>query len=236
MSLYFTLKKSYKVLPKGFRHALYLMTPDPLKKLRSRVVEGMEDGANHDEIYDSTYYAEKVEPSIQLSAEQMADTIIRDFSPRTIADMGCGTGTLLAALRERGAEVQGFEYSAAALKICHERGLDVVRYDIEGDPVPTARVDLVISTEVAEHLPESCADKYLEILTTLAPTVILTAATPGQPGNDHVNLQPNEYWIDKLEKLGFTFDAATTRTWRSEWEVNDVHWIYYHSIMVFQRR
>jgi SAM-dependent methyltransferase len=154
------------------------MTPGPLKKLRSRFLEGMEDGADHDEIYDSTYYAEKVEPSIQLSAGQMADSILRDLAPEFIADVGCGTGALLAALQKRGAEFLGFEYSAAALKLCHERGLDVVKYDIEADPIPSARVDVVISTEVAEHLPESCADKYLEILSTLAPTIILTAPPP----------------------------------------------------------
>lgn len=235
MSFYFTLKKSYKFLPRSLRHALYEITPPALKRLRTRIVVELEDGAAHDEIYDSTYYAEKVEPTIQLSANGMADTIMRDLAPRTIADVGCGTGTLMAALQARGARVQGFEYSAAALKICRERGLDVAKFDIESDPIPTARVDLVISTEVAEHLPETCADKYLDILTSLSSTIALTAATPDQPGNDHVNLQPNEYWIAKLANRGFAFDPTKTQAWRSEWEANAVHWIYHHSLMLFHR-
>jgi hypothetical protein len=50
-----------------------------------------------------------------------------------------------------------------------------------------------------------------------------------------VNLQPNEYWIEKLEERGFTYDKEMTQAWRSEWKANDVHWIYHHSIMIFKR-
>lgn len=235
MSMYFALKRTYKLLPQPMRHAMYRMTPDRLRQVRLNVVHHLEDGAVHDEIYDSTYYAEKVEPSIRASAATMAGSIVRDFAPRNVADVGCGTGTLLAALQERGVEVKGYEYSTAGIELCRGRGLDVTRFDIEHDPVPDERFDLVISTEVAEHLPESCADRYLDILTALSNTVVLTAATPGQPGNDHVNLQPNEYWIDKLADRGFPLDQETTSTWRETWKDRDVHWIYHHSIMVFRR-
>jgi hypothetical protein len=36
--------------------------------------------------------------------------------------------------------------------------------------------------------------------------VAMTHAVPGQPGYHHVNCQPAEYWIKKLEGIGFKYN------------------------------
>jgi hypothetical protein len=36
--------------------------------------------------------------------------------------------------------------------------------------------------------------------------IAMTYAAPGQSGWHHVNCQPQPYWIDKIERLGFRFD------------------------------
>lgn len=46
------------------------------------------------------------------------------------------------------------------MNVCRQNGLDVRRFNIQQDVLAEgAKADVVVSTEVAEHLPESCADK-----------------------------------------------------------------------------
>ena len=153
----------------------------------------------HDAIYDDKYYQEDVEgPAVQASAI-VASTIIDRYRPRTLMDVGCGAGAMLAAFRDRGVSVTGLEYSKAGLRRCQARGLSVTKFDIENDTLRNnATYDLVLSLEVAEHLPEHTADRYVGLLARLSRIVIISAAKPGQGGTDHVNLKPKSYWISKV--------------------------------------
>ena len=119
-------------------------------------------------------------------------------------------------------------------KRCRRSGLTVRRLDIERDPIPPDRADVVVSTEVAEHLNEENADRFVELLTSLAPTAVVTAAVPGQGGTDHVNEQPNEYWIEKFEAREFAFDRDLSSRLRAEWRDAGVEGFLYGSLMIFR--
>jgi hypothetical protein len=126
------------------------------------------------------------------------------------------------------------EHASAAIERATARGIKVDRYDIERDPLPPFKADVAISTEVAEHLPEQCADRFVDALLAMAKrAIILTAAVPSGGGTDHVNEQPNEYWIAKLEKRGARLDAELTRRWRSEWAGAGVANCFASAVMVF---
>jgi hypothetical protein len=94
----------------------------------------------------------------------------------------------------------------AALEICRKRGLDVVPFDLESDVPFESKSNVVISTEVAGYLPERFADRFVDLLCAAAPVVIVSAAIPGQRGTDHVNEQPNEYWIERFGRRRFLFE------------------------------
>src|SRR5207248_2821891 len=49
----------------------------------------------HDILYDSEYFRRMIEGSAVRSAEAIADSILSDLAPRTVVDVGCGTGALL---------------------------------------------------------------------------------------------------------------------------------------------
>jgi SAM-dependent methyltransferase len=236
MSLYGTVRKVYTAaLPKGLRHALFVITPGPLKRLRAKTIQAMERGATHEEMYDADYYAKYVDPGMGESVGAISSSIMERFSPQTAVDVGCGTGRLLVALRERGVRVQGMEYSQAACKICEERGLKVYRVDLEKDAIPPLKADVVVSTEVAEHLPERCANHFVDVLCGISSTVVLTAATPGQGGTDHVNEQPHEYWIEKFRGRGYEYLEADTLAWRRRWKDAGALGCYYSNVMLFRR-
>ena len=190
---------------------------------------------SRDDIYDEKYY-ELVEGYAKRSAEAIAADIVQEFHPATVCDVGCGTGALLEALRNRGVGTEGIEYSESAVKLCLARGLLVRKFDLTKDPIPAGlSADVAISMEVAEHLPAWFADRYVHFLCKIARVVVFTAATPGQGGTDHVNEQPHEYWVEKFAALGFAFQAALSEQWRVRWKENGVAWFYCPNLMVFVR-
>lgn len=234
-TLYSVCKRVYKrVVPAPVRHAAFTALPAPVRNWRGRLLSRLERTARHDEIYDEAYYAQFVEPGMSVSAHRMADSIIAEFAPKSLADVGCGTGGLLLAFKERGVRTVGLEYSKAAIDICRRRGLDVVPFDLESGSRCDVHADVVVSTEVAEHLPSSCADAYVSLLCGIARVVILTAAPPtDHAGTDHVNEQPNEYWIEKFAAAGRTYLRDLSVQWREQWKSSGVSTIYARSLMVF---
>lgn len=233
-STYGRLKRAYcGLFPKAFRDCAFRLFP--FKALYRTVLLKLQAGAEHDEIYDQDYYESIVDPPMQASAEAMVAGFREAFNPGSVVDVGCGTGALLSACMAAGIKATGLEYSEAALAICRKRGTHVRKFDIENANLPELKADLVVSTEVAEHLPASCADRFVDLLCAIAGQVVLTAALPSCSGDDHVNEQPNEYWIEKLEKRGYKFDSDLSMRWRREWPALGVHAIYYSTVMVFRK-
>jgi hypothetical protein len=141
-------------------------------------------------------------------------------------------------LSERGIVTHGLECAEAALEYCRARNLSVTRFDLEREaPIESWRFDVAVSMEVAEHLPATTADRYVDLLTEVAPTVVFSAATPGQGGTGHVNEQPHEYWIDRFVSRAFEPEAELTERWRGEWAAGGIvaPW-YYKNVLVFRHR
>lgn len=121
--------------------------------------------APHHTIYDRQYYDTTVEADAARSAEVMAATIADRFEFKTVIDVGCGTGALLAAFRKLDREVCGLENSEAGPAYCRNRALSVLKFNIEKDSLNDESYDLTTSFEVAEHLPSWVANRYVALLT-----------------------------------------------------------------------
>jgi SAM-dependent methyltransferase len=234
MSMYGKLSSAYRRLPEPARRWMVEHAPRRALDLRQRVVARLERGAEKEELYDGYYYDRIVDPMMLASADAMARSIQDAFHPDSVIDVGCGTGALMLSLERLGVGCVGFDQASAALERCHRRGVTARRLDIERDPFPDDRADLVVSTEVAEHLPESAADRFVELLTTLAPVAVVTAAPPGSSGKDHVNEQPSEYWIEKFAGRDFAYQADAATRLRETWRRSGVDETFAQSLMVFR--
>ncbi len=241
MSLYIIVKRIYhRLLPQSLRQFIFRITPKPLKSLKGYIVRSLEKSAKHDEIYDEDYYIEtyiKKQKENERSCSIIAQSIMESFHPETAVDVGCGAGFLLSALNTYGVHGRGLEYSDAGLNICRQRGLDVIKFDLENDVLPEGITsDVAISTEVAEHLPESCADRFVDILCAIANNVVFTAAQPSPKSNisrDHINEQPKEYWIHKFQAHGFVYNKELSAKWSTNWKTGNVLPWYVENIMIF---
>lgn len=223
-----TISAAGKCLPRKVRRS------STLQKIKNTINNRL---LGHDGIYNEDYYQHTVEGPAAQSAPVICRSIVNGFRPGSLVDVGCGTGALMEAVRQAGIRVKGFEYSEAALAFCRKRNLDVTKFDLEKDVLTAGeRFDVAVSMEVAEHLPASVADKYVDLLTRLSDTVVFTAAPPGQGGQDHVNEQPPEYWIEKFAGRGLGFDNEVTKSWRDDWQSSGrvAEW-YYKNLLVFRK-
>jgi hypothetical protein len=103
-----------------------------------------------------------------------------------------------------------------------ERALEIPRgrflaHDL-GRPLELARrFDLVVSLEVAEHLPPEPAESFVASLTTLGPIVLFSAAIPGQGSTSHLNEQWLSYWAQLFATRGYVHvDCLRRRLWHDE--------------------
>ncbi len=130
------------------------------------------------------------------------ETVLARFHPRSVLDVGCGTGGSLAFFVERGLDAMGVEGSALAISRNPNAGR-VQRHDLEIPLDLGRRFDLVWSFEVAEHLRPEKAGTFLDTLTRHSDLVVMSAAPKGQGGDGHFNEQPPEYWIDLMAARGY---------------------------------
>ena len=167
------------------------------------------------------------------SAAKVAPLVLQFVQPKSVVDVGCGLGGWLAAFRACGVQdilgVDGDYVPRELLAIPQESFLpcDLTK------PLRLERsFDLVLSLEVAEHLPPSCAETFVDSLTQLGPIVLFSAAIPYQGGTDHLNEQWPEYWVKLFEARGFeVVDCIRHQVWQSP----QVGFWYAQNMLLFAR-
>jgi SAM-dependent methyltransferase len=170
-----------------------------------------EDLSRH---YDARFYAAYGDRSRQ-SAAVVVPIVNKLVRPTSVLDVGCGVGSWLAEWASQGLTdvlgLDGGHIDPAALRIEASK----FRVAELSNRFWLGRTfDLVQSLEVAEHLDESCAEAFVESLTSHADTVLFSAAIPGQRGFHHVNEQWPSYWAAKFARSGFKlFDVIRFRIW-----------------------
>jgi SAM-dependent methyltransferase len=153
-----------------------------------------------------------------LSAPREVVPIALQFvQPKSVLDIGCGTGTWLKVFEENGvSDYLGIDGSVVPDDQLHITPAKFQTKDLSKPIDLGRRFDLVVCLEVAEHLPAQFADTLVNTLTKHADAILFSAAIPGQGGQDHVNEQWPEYWQKKFETRGYYFhDVIRPRIWNN---------------------
>lgn len=167
--------------------------------------------------YSRSFFEEMTIESL-ASAEVVVPLVLDLLHPKSVIDVGCGTGPWLSAFREQGVPaiygLDGPYIDPVTLLIPSESFRTV---DLAQPFSLTERYDLAISLEVAEHLPVASARGFVKSLCELAPFIVFSAAVPGQGGTHHVNEQWPEYWRCLFARQGFRmFDPFRPQLWYDE--------------------
>lgn len=152
------------------------------------------------------------------SAEEIVPIIMEWINPKSVIDVGCGTGTWLSVFRKLGVQsVLGIDGSHVDKNLLHISSQEFLEHDLI-EPIHFDRkFDLVISLEVAEHIPEESAEIFVDTLISLGDYILFSAAIPHQGGDGHLNEQWPSYWNKKFRERGFTLhDYIRPLVWNNE--------------------
>jgi len=153
------------------------------------------------------------------------------LKPASMIDVGCGPGHWLAAAAELGVRdvlgVDGEWVLKTQLAIPREK---FVEHDLRTPLKLGRKFDVALALEVAEHLPQSRAQAFVETLCELADRVVFSAAIPGQGGRNHVNERWPSYWAELFRGCGYEcYDVLRPRIWNNP----RVLWYYAQNCLIF---
>jgi SAM-dependent methyltransferase len=173
-------------------------------------------GAMSTSLYPADFYAERRRHTLH-AARRILSALPKDLSIRRVADIGCGSGTFLAAALELGAEqVYGVEGSWVTPNMLDDDRIVFSAADLE-QTLGKMPVDLALSLEVAEHLSPGRAEGFVADLVGMAPAVLFSAAIPGQGGVGHRNEQWQSYWAALFARNGYAaYDLVRPQIWADE--------------------
>ena len=181
------------------------------------------------DVYSPEFYQSYRNGSLS-SARKIVPRVLH-FAPfKSVVDVGCGLGTWLRVFEEQGVNdslgIDGEHVERDSMEISprHFHSFDL-RFPIQLD----RRFELVVSLEVAEHLPAETAEQFVDTLTSLGDVILFSAAIPFQRGNNHINEQWPQYWARKFAARGYvTVDCIR----RFVWDDQDVEpWYAQNTLM-----
>ncbi len=185
-------------------------------------------------IYKRDFYENRHRETVFMANEILS--IILDILPgvHSAVDFGCAVGTWLSILKEKGvSEIQGLDgdwVDRDFLQIPKENFRPV---DLEGEINLNRKYDLAISLEVAEHLRPEVAGRFVESIVKASDFVLFSAAIPNQGGQNHINEQWQDYWVNLFKERDFVvLDIVRHKIWNEE----KIHAHFCQNCFLFVRR
>ncbi len=133
----------------------------------------------------------------------------------SVLDVGCSRGMVVKGFADEGKHSVGVDVSKLAVEYCRQQRLDVVQASVTDLPYNDNSFDMVITTDVLEHLyPEDVDKAVSEIVRvtgkytghTIYPYKDQNKRSPeyfkGFFDQPHLTRQGIQWWREKFESLG----------------------------------
>jgi len=219
------IKLDVNDIPNGF----WIM-PDKFEKRTTRA-PGPEEMPEL--LYNEEYYG-FIKKSSSQSAKVVVPIVFNLLKPRSVVDVGCGTGAWLTVFKKYGAkEILGIDGPWVNKNRLLIPKKDFLPFDLEKKFNIGKKFGLVVSLEVAEHLPQESAEDFVDSLTSLGPIVLFSAAIKFQDAGGHINNQWPDYWKKLFAKKNYLpFDCIRGKIWENK----KVSYWYRQNIFLFVQK
>ena len=167
--------------------------------------------------YSRAFYRSQRDGSLR-SAIAILPIVFDLVKPKSVVDVGCGVGTWLRVCDQLGVQrylgIDGEYVDSSQLVISPS---NFMSHDLAKAFEIDSSFDLVLCLEVAEHIPSSATETFIDSLTSLGPVILFSAAIPFQGGTFHLNEQWPEYWEEKFSRRGYRLiDCIRSKIWHDE--------------------
>jgi len=168
-----------------------------------------------------------------IAPKQVVPKLMELLEPKSVVDVGCGTGTWLKIFQELGVlDILGIDGHFVDQNILKIEKKFFHPADLEKEVKINRKFDLAISLEVAEHIKFESSDLFIKSLVDLSDTIVFSAAISHQGGQNHINEQNPEFWIQKFNLQGYQlFDVLRPIFWNDE----KVDFWYKQNMLIFTK-
>lgn len=169
----------------------------------------------------------------------MAEYIAHTFKPESILEFGCGLGLYCHFLKTRldTNRVFGIDPEPMGGVFDSPTGPKQLAINIFSDKHPEPleqKFDLVMSIEVAEHIPRENHDFLFDFLVSHTSNwIVFSGARVGQGGHGHIAERDEEDWKTEFLKRGMIFQGELTRNIRLACNEKNIN--HQRNLMVFKR-
>ena len=132
--------------------------------------------------------------------------VIDYLKPKVVLDYGCGKGALIKVLAERYPHIKFYGYDPAILGM---------------DNMPVDHADLVLNTDVLEHIPEDDLIQTIQKISKISKNVFfaldhcLAGAILPNGENAHCCIRPREWYVELICRY---FPAVTSLDSNFKWK------------------
>ena len=179
--------------------------------------------------YSDRFYMDILSGS-RKSAEIVLPLVFSGIKPKSVVDIGCGSGAWLSIAKGNGvSDVLGLDgdYARGSLLI---KPNEFKAVDISKGFLLGKRYDLALCLEVGEHIKISRAPTLVNSLTDASDVILFSAAIPGQGGQHHINKQWPDFWKRLFLNNGYVcFDCIRPKIYTNP----EVEWWYRQNIFLY---
>ena len=233
---FYSTKNQWKIHKNHFDNIRHLIriNQESLVSIEN-ILKYNEDNTNNlNDIYTETWFDSHTKSSY-YSSQRIVPKIKELYKPKSIIDVGGGVGAWCKTFEENQINalcIDG-DYINSNQIICKNFLKANLESELPINSISKFNPDLAICLEVAEHLSPDRAETFINELTKTAPTIIFSAAIPGQGGTNHINEQPHEYWHKLFEKYGFEKTEELRNIVNT---FTDVDWWYRQNIFTYIKK
>ncbi len=132
------------------------------------------------------------------------DYMIKQHHVKSFLDIGCGPGGMVRLAKEKG--LQSFGIDGDYTVISTGNNFLVHDYTI-GPSILNVNYDMAWSCEFVEHVDEQYVHNYM---LDFQKTKFVVMTYSMKRGHNHVNLKPQNYWLNIFETYGLIYDDNET--------------------------
>ena len=194
------------------------------------------NNANTQKYWDTRYSKEEKDKFQNRNYEKLHEKVLTLCPDRSkVLDVGCGGGILLKKAKDKKiCEVYGVDFSSVAVNVCKKNGLNVIQSKLPDIPYTDNSFDVVICSEVLEHLsePEKTIKQMLRVLKPNGTFIITVPYEEEDNTNlEHVN-NFSEQSISKIFPSNYTINFDYSE---EDLFVSDEKW-HFRNMIVYGKK